>query len=128
MLLIVILVLVRVIFSSSDYIVGITFFINLISLLYICWSIKFQVEEKVIVPIAEPLEHKIMRRKNKKIERRLNVYIGIVIGIFFSAGGIVFLFYAKDGVGVYNDILGLIALGLSIEDGDICEIIATKVK
>lgn len=123
-----VLILVRIMFASTENIMIIVFLINIVSLLFVCWAMEAKVQSTITCKIKNGSNNKILGRRNKEMKGLLIKYIYVSIGCIVLLGIIVFLIFGEAGLSVYNDIIALLALGISIEDDIICEKIIKKVK
>lgn len=114
------IIFLRIRFSSSDALIYLIGAINLVSLIIVISCIL----EKTIFQIKEKLKKIPRELSNKKIKDvRKKLTIGSIV--FFIIFGIVFFWKFNCGLG--NDILTIFALGLSLLDEEIAKVISEKI-
>ena len=118
-----ILFVVRILFNSNSQLTLVIASINLVALLVVVFSILNQIMERISEIIKDsnvPLE--VMNREKKDTYKRVFFRTFIPLLVF----SILYLvFWCCE---LANDLISIVALGLSLSDADIAEVLAAQYK
>uniref|UniRef100_UPI003FEF9A0E hypothetical protein n=1 Tax=Roseburia sp. TaxID=2049040 RepID=UPI003FEF9A0E len=121
--LIVLLIIIRIVFYSRDEILYVVYAINLIGLFYVIIQILYSVNETLSSSdgIEENGFQQIRARISRNAKKKfiINNIILFVAAVVF--GVLAAIFSWSTVLGIVNDVIALVALGLSIEDERIYE-------
>lgn len=120
---IVMIIIIRCIFSNSTKLVYLVAAINIIAILFVVFTIIYDIKYNVQARIKEsgvPIQ--IQKREIKKISSEI-----YIISILLS-GILTFLYFSLWCSSLGNDIISILALGLSILDDEIVDNISSNIK
>ena len=112
------LLIIRVLLNNSPDLVFIVSLINLIALLLVIVSIRSQIQRKLFdIVDRSGVPHEIVEREKRNIQKSVNCLIFIP---FFIVAFLYLCFLSSE---LGNDIVAIIALGLSLCDNDLVDIV-----
>lgn len=116
----VILIVFRILLNNNSQLILVVASINLVALLVVVFSITVQTKDKITEKITQSGVPKDIRKREKKhLFRSVDCWTYIPLTIFY----IDYLVYFCSELG--NDIMAIIALGLSLSDSLIADAIAS---
>ena len=119
--LVTILFVVRIIINDNRYADQLSSIIVIASFYIALCSLTYQIQNSIIGEIehATTIADEVKERERKKVERKTPYIIG------FICCGILFAICIKTGAfALYNDLISILALGLSLSDSSISDAIS----
>lgn len=124
--LIVILILIRIFFNKTEQILYIVYIINIASVFIVIVPLFRNSYYEVSDGIEQSGLNNYMKDKIKKLKRKYIIKGAILLIVMFVLGIIIYINNAEMILSLLNDIIALVALGLSIEDKIIYEYLIKK--
>ena len=114
-----ILLVFRILLNNNQQLVLVISSINLAALLIVVFSITVQIKTKISNKIIQSgVPQDIIKREKKQVCRAVDCYTYIPLAIVY----IIYLFFFSCELG--NDIISIFALGLSLSDTFISDVVA----
>ena len=115
----VVLVVFRILLNDNTQLVLVVSSINLVALLVVIFTITNQTKAKIVEKVAQSgVPENIRIRENKHLCRCVDCWTYVPLTIIYIG----YLFYFSSELG--NDIISIVALGLSLSDSFIADAVA----
>lgn len=124
--LIAILILIRIFFNKTEQILYIVYIINIASVFIVIVPLFRNSYYEVSDGIEQSGLNNYMKDKIKRLKRKYIIKGATLLIVMFVLGIIIYINNAEMILSLLNDIIALVALGLSIEDKKIYEYLIKK--
>lgn len=121
-----ILILIRISCYQIEQILYIVYMLNVASMLFVVIQLFRNVYIEVSAGVKQHSLNTVIARRNKKIKRCFAWIVGALIVTLTIVGAILYACSLETAVSVINDVIALVALGLSIEDEKLYEYVVDK--